>query len=214
VDDLKAFFAAEIEQRRAEPTNDLIGVLVTAHEENNALTAEELQAFAILLLLAGNETTTNLISNGMLALGRNPEQLERLKREPWLIPRAVEEMLRYDGPVQATGRTPIEDVEVGGTVIKAGTLTLVMIAAANRDPAQFRFPDKFDITRKFDEHLGFGHGIHYCLGAALARLEGAIAINAVLDRFPGLHLAEPEAELRYKGSYFLRGLAELPMLTS
>jgi cytochrome P450 len=102
---------------------------------------------------------------------------------------------------------------VGGTVIKAGTQTLVILAAANRDPAQFLNPDNFDITRKIDEHLGFGHGIHYCLGAALARMEGAIAINAVLDRFSGLRLEHPDAELQYNGSYFLRALAELPMLT-
>ena len=213
ISDLKTFFAAEIEKRRAAPTNDLIGVLVAAHEEDNALTSEELQAFAILLLLAGNETTTNLISNGMLALGRNPDQLALLSHDRSLMPRAIEEMVRYDGPVQATGRIPVEDVEVGGTLIKAGTQTLVILAAANRDPAQFLNPDNFDITRKIDEHLGFGHGIHYCLGAALARMEGAIAINAVLDRFSGLRLEHPDAELQYKGSYFLRALAELPMLT-
>ena len=208
--EMKAYFAEEIERRRREPADDLIGVLVTA-EENDALSGEELQAFAILLLIAGNETTTNLIGNGMLALGRNPDQLELLRKDRSLLPRAIEEMLRYDGPVQSTGRHPLEEVEVGGTVLKPGTITLVMIAAADRDPAKFAEPDRFDITRDPNEHLAFGNGIHYCLGAALARLEGAIAFGELLDRFPKLRLADAQAQPKYKGSYFLRGLAELPI---
>ncbi|HKV53885.1 MAG TPA: cytochrome P450 [Candidatus Binataceae bacterium] len=209
--ELRAFFAAEIEHRRNAPTDDLIGLLVTAQEEGNALSAAELLAFTILLLLAGNETTTNLIGNGTLALGRNPDQLDLLSRNRSLIPRAIEEMVRYDGPVQATGRTATRDIEVGGTPISTGTMVLTILAAANRDPARFAEPDRFDITRDLDEHLGFGQGIHYCLGAALARLEARIAFDALLDRFPRLRLANPETQYVYKGNYFLRGLAELPM---
>jgi len=211
IKDLGTYFDAEIEKRRRNPADDLIGALVTAHEEAEALTAAELRAFVILLLLAGNETTTNLIGNGMLALGRNPDQLEMLKHERAPMPRAIEEMLRYDGPVQSTGRNPLEEVEVGGTVLKPGTIVLVMIAAADRDPAQFAEPDKFDIMREPNDHLAFGDGIHYCLGAALAGMEGTIAFGSVLDRFPRLRLADPGAEFKYKGSYFLRGLSELRM---
>jgi cytochrome P450 PksS len=211
INDVGAYFDAEIEKRRRNPTDDLIGVLVTAHEETEALSAAELRAFVILLLLAGNETTTNLVGNGMLALGRNRDQLELLNSNRALMPRAIEEMLRYDGPVQSTGRHPVQEAEIGGTVLKPGTIVLAMIGAADRDPAQFPEPDKFDITREPNDHLAFGDGIHYCLGAALARLEGAIAFGAVLDRFPKLRMADPAAEFKYKGSYFLRGLAELRM---
>lgn len=209
--DLSAYFDAEIEKRRRHPTDDLIGVLVAAHDEAEALSAEELRAFVILLLVAGNETTTNLIGNGMLALGRHPDQLELLKNDRALMHHAVEEMLRFDGPVQSTARHPVEEVEVGGTILKPGTITLVMIAGANRDPAQFAQPDKFDIARTPNDHLAFGEGIHYCLGAPLARMEAAIAFGGVLDRFPKLQMADPQAPLVYKGSYFLRGLAALPM---
>jgi cytochrome P450 len=209
--DVRAFFADEIEKRRQNATDDLIGVLVTAHEESESLSANELLAFVILLLLAGNETTTNLIGNGMLALGQNPAQLELLRGNPALMPHAIEEMLRYDGPVQSTARHPIEEVEVGGTVMKPGTMVIVMLAAANRDPAKFADPDRFDITRTPNEHLAFGDGIHYCLGAALARMEGAIAFGIALERFPHLRLSDPSAPITYKGSYFLRGIASLPM---
>src|SRR5579863_6569600 len=208
---LRAYFVDEIESRRRNPGSDLVSVLVAAHEEAEALTEQELIAFVLILLLAGNETTTNLIGNGMLALGRNPDQMARLKTDPALIPGAIEEMLRYDCPVQSTARYPKVDVEVGGTLLKANTVTFVMVAAANRDPAQFPHPDTFDIARDPNVHLAFGEGIHYCLGAPLARMEGAIAINAALARFPHLRLAQTDAPLRYKGSYFLRGLAELKM---
>ncbi len=209
--DLGNYFAEVIERRRHEPGEDLVTALVAAHEESDALTAGELQAFVILLLLAGNETTTNLIGNGMLALGRHPEQLARLASDHSLLPRAIEEMLRYDGPVQSTVRYNKEPVEVGGTVIPANSVVFVILAAANRDPAQFSEPDRFDIARDPNAHLAFGDGIHFCLGAALARLEGAIAFRSVLERFPKLRLAEPEGAVAYKGSYFLRGLAALPM---
>ncbi len=212
VANLRGYFTEEIERRRANPGDDLISVLVAANEDSEeTLSAGELLAFVILLLLAGNETTTNLIGNGMLALTRNPDQLNRLRREPGLIPSAIEEMLRYDCPVQSTMRHIRQDVEIAGTKVAANTPVFVILAAANRDPAKFKSPDVFDIGREPNEHLAFGDGIHFCLGAALARLEGSIAINALLERFPKLRPANPEAPLTYKGSYFLRGLASLPM---
>ncbi len=209
--DLRAYFSAAIEARRRAPGDDLISALVAAHDENDALDAGELLAFVLLLLLAGNETTTNLIGNGMLALGRNPDQLELLRGRPELAPRAVEEMLRYDGPVQSTVRHNREVVEIGGARIEPETMIFVILAAANRDPAHFRDPDRFDITREPDGHLAFGDGIHFCLGAALARLEAAIAFGAAVARFPRLRLAQPDATAHYKGSYFLRGLSALRM---
>jgi cytochrome P450 len=208
--DLRAYLAAAIEKRRQNPADDLIGALITAQEEKEALSADEVLVFVILLLVAGNETTTNLIGNGMLALGRNPDQLEMLRSNSAMVPKAIEEMLRYDGPVQSTGRHPLAEVEVGGTTLKPGMVVMVMVAAANRDPAQFPDPDKFDITRNAEHHLAFGDGIHFCLGAALARMEGQIAFSSMIERFPKLRLAHPEAPLTYKGSYFLRGLAALP----
>ena len=208
---LRGYFIEEIAKRRRNPGSDLISALVAARDEADALSEEELIAFVVLLLLAGNETTTNLIGNGMLALGRNPEQLARLRGELSLMPRAIEEMLRYDSPVQSTARYPKVDLEVGGVELKTNTPTFVIIAAANRDPAQFPDPDKFDITRDPNDHLAFGDGIHYCLGAPLARMEGAIAIAAALERFPRLRLADAAAPVTYKGSYFLRGLSSLKM---
>jgi cytochrome P450 len=208
---LREYFIGEIEKRRRFPGPDLVSALVASRDEAEALTEEELITFVVLLLLAGNETTTNLIGNGMLALGCNPEQMRKLMSEPQLMPRAIEEMLRYDCPVQSTARYPKIDVTIDGVELKANTVTFVMIAAANRDPWQFPNPDAFDITREPNEHLAFGEGIHYCLGAPLARMEGAIAIGAALARFPHLHLLNPDQQLAYKGSYFLRGLAELPM---
>ena len=210
-DELRDYLSAQIERRRVQPGTDLISALVAAHDDGEALSAEELLAFVVLLLLAGNETTTNLIGNGMLALGRAPEQMAMLRKSPELMPRAIEEILRYDGPVQSTTRRATVDVEVGGTVIPAETGCFVILAAANHDPAQFEDPDRFDIMREPRDHVAFGEGIHFCLGAPLARLEGAIAIGAVLERFGKLRLRDPGAPLKYKGSYFLRGLEALPM---
>jgi len=208
---LRGYFAEEIEARRRAPGADLISALVAAHDDAEALSSEELLAFVVLLLLAGNETTTNLIGNGMLALARHPEQLEMLRREPERIAGAIEEIVRYDGPVQGSVRFTTEAVELGGTAIPAGAPVFLLIGAANRDPAKFAAPEKFDPARDPNEHLGFGTGIHFCLGAPLARLEGAIAINAMLARFPRLRLADPDAARSYKGSFFLRGLSELRM---
>jgi cytochrome P450 len=206
---LRNYLAGAIEERRARPADDLIGALVTARDENDALTEDELLAFVMLLLLGGNDTTTNLIGNGLLALARHPEQQRRLRQDPRLMPKAIEEMLRYDPPVQMTVRTPIGATEVGGTEISADCLVFVLIAAANRDPAQFPDPDTFDVGREPNDHLSFGGGIHFCLGAPLSRLEGAIAIEAVLRKYPRLALADPAGKLEYRGSLALRGLRTL-----
>lgn len=208
---MRDFFSAEIERRRAHPGSDLVSALVAAHDTGERLNANELLRFLMLLLVAGNETTTNLIGNGMLALARHPDQQQRLRRDPSLLPMAVEEMLRYDGPVQLTIRRANHPVVVGGVEIASGTLALVLIAAADRDPAQFPDPDGFDVGRQPNDHLAFGAGIHHCLGAALARLEARIAFGAILGRFGCLRLARPEEPLAYKGSFGLRGLAELAL---
>ena len=204
------YMSKEIDRRRKSPGPDLISALV-AHQEAEALTVDELLAFTLLLLVAGNETTTNLIGNGLLALARNPDQQKLLADEPRLMPRAIEEMLRYDSPVQLTQRLALSDLNIGGTEVKAGTALVTLIGAANRDPAKFPEPDRFDITRERNDHLSFGEGIHFCIGAPLARMEGAIAIASVLERFPEFRLAEPSAPLTYKGSFALRGLAKLAL---
>jgi cytochrome P450 len=212
---LREYFIAEIEKRRRNPGDDLVSVLVAAHEGSDEVLSEaELVAFVVILLLAGNETTTNLIGNGMLALTRHPEQLERLGRSPELMPSAIEEMLRYDGPVQATMRHIRQETEIAGTQVAAGSLIFVLLAAANRDPAQFKEPQTFDVTRTPNDHLAFGEGIHFCIGAPLARMEGAIAIGSLLARYKRIRPAAPEAPLAYKGSFFLRGLASLPLEVS
>ncbi|HXN14631.1 MAG TPA: cytochrome P450 [Candidatus Acidoferrales bacterium] len=209
--ELKAYFTAEIVRRRNSPGPDLVSALVAAHDEAEALSADELLQFVVLLLLAGNETTTNLIGNGMLALGRNPSSMAALRSRPELMRGAIEEMLRYDGPVQSTFRTATRDTVVGGTPIASGMGVFTIIAAANRDPAHFKDPEKFDIVREPNDHVAFGEGIHFCIGAPLARLEGSIAIGAALERFPDLRVKNPDAPITYKGSYFLRGLSRLEM---
>jgi cytochrome P450 len=207
---LREFLSGEIERRRNHPGPDLISALI-ASQEAEVLTPGELLAFLILLLMAGNETTTNLIGNGLLALVRHPEQLARLRNDRSLMACAVEEMLRFDSPVQGAIRLARQPANIGGVEIEPGTLVIVLLAAANRDPSRFDRPDVFDIARDPNEHIAFGHGIHFCLGAQLARLEGAIAIASVLDRFPHLALADPATPPSYRGSLFLRGLTALPL---
>jgi cytochrome P450 len=184
---------------------------VQAHDEGGTLAADELLAFVVLLLLAGNETTTNLIGNGMLALMHHRDRLEQLRSDASLMPAAIEEMLRFDSPVQSTVRNCVASTEVGGTAIAVGELVFVIIAAANRDPQKFPNPEGFDIARSPNDHLAFGEGIHFCLGAPLARLEGAIAISSMLERFPHLRLANADEPPVYRGSYILRGLKTLPL---
>ena len=210
---LREYFAAEIEKRQRQPSDDLIGTLVAAQEQGEGLSMEETLAFIVMLLIAGNETTTNLIGNGMLALGRNPDHMARLRAQPQLMGTAVEEILRYDPPIQVALTLPIarRDMNIGGTAIPAGALMFVILAAANRDPARFADPERFDIGRHPNPHLAFGEGIHHCAGALLARLEGGIAFSMVLARFPRLVLADPEVQPPYKGSYFMRGIGSLEM---
>ncbi len=207
---MREFLAGEIERRRDRPGPDLISALI-ASQEAEVLTAGELLAFLILLLMAGNETTTNLIGNGLLALTRHPEQLTRLRNDQTLMASALEEMLRFDSPVQGAVRLARQPANVGRVEIEPGTLVIIFLAAANRDPSKFDRPDVFDVARDPNEHIAFGRGIHFCLGAQLARLEGAIALSSVLERFPRLALSDPAMTLSYRGSLFLRGLNALPL---
>src|SRR5215472_6180889 len=206
---LAEYFRGLIAQRRAAPRNDLLSGLIAAEEAGDKLNEMELLATCILLLIAGHETTANLIGNGMLALLRHRDQLERLQREPGLIASAVEELLRFDGPVQRTARIPSEDVTFGGQTIAKGEMVMPFIGAADRDPAQFPDPDRLDIGRADNRHIAFGWGIHFCLGAPLARIEGQIAINTLLRRLPKVSLATAEPE--YRPSLTLRGLKALPV---
>lgn len=204
---LIGYFRELIAARRASPRADLLSALIAAEEAGDKLSEDELLASCILLLVAGHETTVNLIGNGMLALLRHPEQLRRLREHPELITSAVEELLRYDGPVQRTGRMPSEDVTVGGRTIAKGEMVMPFIGAADRDPAQFPDPDRLDITRSENRHVAFGTGIHFCLGAPLARVEGQIAINTLLRRLPTLTLVTEKPA--YRQSLTLRGLTAL-----
>lgn len=198
----------------ADLTSDLLTALVHAREERDALSEDELIAQAMLLLVAGHETTTNLIGNGLLALFRHPEQLRRLRDDPTLLPNATEELLRYDGPVQLTSRTAKAEIELRGTRIAAGSPVILWLGAANHDPARFVNPDALDLARPDAKgHLAFAHGIHFCVGAALARMEGQIALGALLHRFPDVRpaadtdLATPE----WGPNPALRGLLHLPV---
>jgi cytochrome P450 len=207
--ELADYFRGVIEERRREPAEDLISGLIAAEEQGQILSEDEMLATAMLLLVAGNETTTNLIGNGTLALLRNPDQLRRLRDDPSLIPAAVEELLRYDGPVQGTGRVAMEELEIDGRPVKTGQVVFCVLGSANRDPAQFENPDEMDITRQPNEHIAFGDGIHSCLGAPLARAEGQIAFETLLRRFPNPCLETDNPQ--WGGSFILRGLKSLPI---
>lgn len=204
-----AYFRAIIEARRAEPRDDILSALVQAEDEGERLTERETLNMLRLLLAAGNETTTNLIGNGVLALLRNPDQLERLREDPALIPSAVEELLRYDSPVQADFRRVLADCEVNGFPVRKRENIVVLLGAANRDPEVFENPDCLDVARGQRSHLAFGRGIHHCLGAPLARLEGRIVLEMLLDRFPSMNLLAER--LRFHRSIVLRGLESLPV---
>ena len=205
-EELFDYFEGIIEQRRHAPRNDMISALLAAEEEGDRLTHEELLSTLMLLLVAGNETTRNLIGNGMLALLKNPAQLQKLRDHPELLDSAINELLRYDSPVQIDSRNAIDDVEIGGKRIAAGQRILAIVGAANRDPQIFANPDKLDIGRNEVSHLSFGRGIHYCLGSPLAILEGRIAFTSLLARFPSMRLA---SEPVFKEQIVLRGVEEL-----
>jgi len=203
------YFRALFELRRRQPGNDLTSELVQAEDEGGKLSNEELTANIILLFGAGHETTVNLIGNGLLALHRNPGQLRLLQDKPALIANAIDEMLRYDSSVQLTGRTALEDVEVGGVAVAKGESVLCLLGAANRDPAAYPDPDRLDISRPNIRPMSFGGGIHFCLGAQLARIEGEIAISTLLHRFPQLRLDDAEHP-DWRQTFVLRGLNRLP----
>jgi cytochrome P450 len=209
---LREYLAPLIAARRSDPTDDLLSVLVG--EENRALSHSELVTSAVLLLVAGHETTVNLIGTGAYLLLRHPDQLARIRARPELLPDAVEEVLRYDGPVMlGVIRYTTEDVSLGGRTIPAGEVVFLSTGAANRDPDRFDRPDTFDVSRTDNGHLAFGHGVHFCPGAALARLEGQIAIGSLFGRFPDLALADPDGPPCWRPS-MLRGLATLPVTFS
>ena len=204
------YFRKLFELRRREPGDDLTTHLVRAEENGNKLTTEELTANIILLFGAGHETTVNLIGNGLLALHRNPDQLRLLKSDPSLMANAIEELLRYDSSVQVTSRTTLEDVdEIGGIPLEKGQSVVCLLGSANRDPAVYPDPDRLDITRRDVRPLSFGGGIHYCIGAQLARIEGEIAIGTLLRRLPNLRL-DNAAHPDWRPTFVLRGLNKLP----
>ncbi len=208
-DELIGYLGDFVEARRREPRDDLISTLVEAGDDGERLSHQELLAFAILLLVAGNETTTNLIGNGMAALLAHSEALDGLRADPDRVPEAIEEMLRYDSPVQGLVRFAREDTEVGGQPIAAGDVLLCMLGAANRDPRQFPNPDLFDLGRAENRHLSFGQGIHYCVGAPLSRLEADVVFRALVGRWPSMALAEDG--LTRGGTFLLRGPERLEM---
>lgn len=201
------------DKRAAGPADDLLSGLIAARaEDGDRLSGPELRAMAYLLLIAGHETTVNLISNTVRNLLAHPEQLAALRADPDLLDGTIEESLRYDGPVEtATFRVTREPVTIGGTVIPAGQSVIVGIGASDRDPARFPEADRFDIRRETKGHLAFGHGIHYCLGAPLARLEGRIALRTLLDRFPGLELDAEAGSLEWLPGMLMRGTRRLPV---
>ncbi len=200
------YFADIIESRRGEPGDDLIGQLIAAEEEGDKLNTQELYNTCLLLLVAGHETTTRLIGNGLYWLLKRPEQLARLKADPSLLPNAVEEMLRFEPPVMATQRFALEDMEFHGAELKKGDVLFIGLAAANRDTAANEAPDEFDISREKVNQVAFGYGIHLCIGATLARLEGRVAFERLLERHPDLALdGDPE----WGSNPFFRGFDEL-----
>jgi cytochrome P450 len=207
--ELLQYFHELIAKRRSDPRDDLISGLLAAEDRGDFLSHQELLGMLLLLLVGGHETTVNLIANGLLALVRNPDQLDLLRTGDGVEKRAVEEMLRYDSPVQYSGRVARRDFELGDKTLRAGDGVRMIVAAANRDPEVFAEPDVLDLTRDPCPHLAFGSGIHFCLGAQLARLEGQIAISTAVRRFPALHLASDD--LHWRPAPVLRGLEALPV---
>ena len=209
--EFEAYFRTLIAQRRTQPGNDLLSALVHAEEKGNLLSEQELLSTCIMLLFGGHETTTNLIGNGLLALLRHPEQWELLRGSPELLPDAVEEFLRYDPPVQFTNREAGVDMEIAGKAIRKGQRVMLMMAAANRDPAQFKNPDVLDVRREELRHMTLGMGPHYCVGAALARIEAQETFTALMRRFPHMKL-EPGVTLDWVDNVGFRGLLALPVV--
>jgi hypothetical protein len=208
--ELTEFFRTTVAERRRNKGNDLISLLIDIEEEGEVLTEEELYAQCIALLFAGHETTRNLIGNGMYTLLRNPRETAELREKPEMIRSAVEELLRYESPVQFTARVLKEDIEVCGQQIRKGWTVLCMLGAANRDPKQFKEPNQLDLKRLNNQHLAFSAGLHFCIGAQLARLEGQIALRNLVQRFPQMKLAGPRPE--WASTFGFRGLKSLPVI--
>jgi cytochrome P450 len=207
--ELAHYVIGVVEARRAQPREDLISTLIRAEEGETALSPAEAVFFTLLLLVAGNETTTNLLGNAMLALLAHPEQLARVQRDPSLVPALVEEALRFCGPVQFVYRAATRDVELAGVAIPAGSLVMPLIASANRDETQFEDPGRFDVTRDNQGHIAFGLGIHFCLGASLARLEARVALEELFARYARFERLESTVD--YIDSFLVRGPRLLPL---
>jgi cytochrome P450 len=204
-----------VDRKGSEPGSDLVTDLVRSGDDDGGLTDQEVLSTIFQLVVAGHDTTTSLIGNGVIALLDHPAQLAALTADPGLLPRAIEEMMRWDAPVpHSTFRYATEDVALGGAVVPANSQVIISLAAANRDPGRHPDPETFDVTRAGPSHLAFGHGIHHCLGARLARLEAAIAFTTLFSRFPTLRLAVPRSSLRWGhgDGLVLRGLSELPVM--
>jgi cytochrome P450 len=214
-DAVVAMLGALVEAKQVTPGDDLVSALISARDGDERLNTQELLSTIFQLIVAGHDTTTSLIGNSVVALFRNPDQLAQLRADPAMIATAVEECLRYDAPVpHSTFRYAVEPVQIGEATIPVGAQVIICLAAANRDAERFATSEVLDIDRVETRHLAFGHGIHHCLGAALARMEGQLALASLLRRFPQLRLAVPDAELRWGhgDGLVLRGLSELPVI--
>lgn len=214
-DRVVAFLTLLVADKRRAPDDALVSALISARDGNEQLTEQELLSTIFQLFVAGHDTTSSLIGNGVVALLAHPEQLRRLRAEPALLANAVEELIRYDAPVpHSTFRYALDDIELGGVTIPAGAQVIINLASANRDASQFTHPDVLDLGRPDVRHLGFGHGIHFCLGAPLARMEGQIALGTLFARFPDLRLAVAPEDLHWAhgDGLVLRGLSELPVI--
>jgi len=207
--EMTAYFSEAVRSQATRPTEGLVNALTMAEVDGDRLTEEEVVANVIVTLVGGQETTTNLIGNGLLTLLRHPEEMERLRRDPALVPAAVEELLRYESPSQHTARLASDDVQLGGRLIKRGQAVIAVMGAGNRDPERFPDPDRLDLSRQDNRHLAFGWAAHFCFGAPLARIEGQIAFAALLRRLPNLRLTP--GPITWRSNLGLRGLTALPV---
>jgi cytochrome P450 len=210
IEQYEEYLARLVRRRRADPGDDLISALVATQAQDDRLTDSELLSTCFVLITAGDETTTHLVGNGMLALLRHPDQLARLREDPMLIRTAVDELARYDTPTQAIVRVAAEDVEIGGRTLREGELAYLFLAATNRDPERFEDPDRLDLTRPGNRHLSFGNGPHFCLGGPLAKLQAEVAVGTLVRRLPHLGLAD-DAVLDWRPNPLQRRLTALPL---
>lgn len=210
LNELFSYFRVVIAECRREPKDHLLSDLVRAEEDNQMLTPAEVLSLAVFLILAGSETTMNLIANAMIALGAHPDQFAQVRANPALVTNVIEETLRYNGPIQTLARQTTQEVECAGTKIPAGVLVLTLVGSANHDEQRFVDPERFNITRNTEDHIGFGFGIHFCLGAQLARLEAQIALEVLLDRFP--RLSQKDGRVEWVESIIVRGPKALPLV--